>query len=393
MVEEKINQAFEILKEENIDCWLTFARETGVIPDPVMELIVGTGVTWQSAFILTANGDSIAIVGSLDKANQESHGFYKNIIGYVASIEKDLVTTFEKINPNKIAINYSPDSSKADGLTYGMYLQLIQYLKNTPFADRLIPSETIINKLSGRKSKSEIECVKKAINLTIGMFEEVGKFIKPGKTEKQVANYLIKLVEEAGVELAWDPDHCPAVFTGPDSAGAHTGPTDREVKPGHVLNIDFGVKIDGYCSDLQRSWYILKPGETEAPLDVKNGFKILLDSISAAINAIKPGATGYEIDTIARSYIVENGFDEYPHALGHQIGRDAHDGGGLLAPKWERYGKLPDLPLEKNQLYTVEPRLTIKDYGIATVEDIIVITEDGCEYLSPRQTDIFLVKP
>lgn len=393
MVEEKINQAFEILKEENIDCWLTFARETGVIPDPVMELIVGTGVTWQSAFILTANGDSIAIVGSLDKANQESHGFYKNIIGYVASIEKDLVTTLEKINPNNIAINYSPDSSKADGLTYGMYLQLIQYLKNTPFADRLIPSETIINKLSGRKSKSEIECVKKAINLTIGMFEEVGKFIKPGKTEKQVANYLIKLVEEAGVELAWDPDHCPAVFTGPDSAGAHTGPTDREVKPGHVLNIDFGVKINGYCSDLQRSWYILKPGETEAPLDVKNGFKILLDSISAAINAIKPGATGYEIDTIARSYIVENGFDEYPHALGHQIGRDAHDGGGLLAPKWERYGKLPDLPLEKNQLYTVEPRLTIKDYGIATVEDIIVITDDGCEYLSPRQTDIFLVKP
>ena len=314
MVEEKINQAFEILKEENIDCWLTFARETGVIPDPVMELIVGTGVTWQSAFILTANGDSIAIVGSLDKANQESHGFYKNIIGYVASIEKDLVTTFEKINPNKIAINYSPDSSKADGLTYGMYLQLIQYLKNTPFADRLIPSETIINKLSGRKSKSEIECVKKAINLTIGMFEEVGKFIKPGKTEKQVASYLIKLVEEAGVELAWYPDHCPAVFTGPDSAGAHTGPTDREVKPGHVLNIDFGVKIDGYCSDLQRSWYILKPGETEAPLDVKNGFKILLDSISAAINAIKPGATGYEIDTIARSYIVENCFEEYPHA-------------------------------------------------------------------------------
>lgn len=393
MIKEKINQAIEILKEENIDCWLTFVRETDTTPDPAMDIIVGTGVTWQSAFIITAKGDIVAIVGSLDEANQKDHDNYPKIIGYLKSVEEDLVNTLTKINPNKIAINYSQNSPTADGLSYGLYLQLMKYLKNTPFAERLVSSESILNKLRGRKSKTEIQRVKRSIEVTLEMFGHVGKFITTGKSEKEVARFLIDLVEEKGIGLAWDPDHCPAVFTGPDTAGAHAGPTDRKVQPGHVLNIDFGVKIDGYCSDLQRSWYILKENENDAPQEVLKGFKVIFDSITMVADAIQPGKTGYELDKIARDYIVSNGYEEYPHGLGHQIGRVAHDGGALMAPKWERYGSLPDIQLEKNQLFTIEPRLTIKNYGIATVEEIVLITEDGCEFLSDRQTEIFLVKP
>jgi Xaa-Pro aminopeptidase len=393
MIREKINQAVEILKEENIDCWLTYVRETSTIPDPAMDLIVGTGVTWQSAFIITARGETIAIVGSLDKANQESHGYYPKIIGYLESVEDDLMNTLREINPNKIAINYSINTATADGLSHGLYLQLMEYFKNTPFPERLISSEIILNKLRGRKSNTEIDRVKKSIEVTLEMFDQVGGFITTGKSEQDVARFLLDLVEKKGIGLAWDPDHCPAVFTGPDTSGAHAGPTDRKVQPGHVLNIDFGVKIDGYCSDLQRSWYILRDGEENAPEEVKKGFQVIFDSISMAADALKPGKTGYEIDTIAREYIVSQGYEEYPHALGHQIGREAHDGGGLLGPKWERYGTLPDIPVEKSQLFTIEPRLTIKDYGIATVEEIVVITDDGCEFLSARQKEIFLVKP
>jgi Xaa-Pro aminopeptidase len=69
----------------------------------------------------------------------------------------------------------------------------------------------------------------------------------------------------------------------------------------------------------------------------------------------------------------------------------AHDGGGLLAPKWERYGTLPDQVIEKNQLYTLEPRLKIERYGVATIEEIVVVTENGCEFLSDRQKEIFLI--
>ena len=128
--------------------------------------------------------------------------------------------------------------------------------------------------------------------------------------------HFLDQVEKEGVELAWEQEHCPAVFTGPDTAGAHAGPTNRDVKHGHVLNIDFGVKIDDYCSDLQRSWYILKPGETEAPDNVKHGFKTIEDSITKSTAALKPGVTGNKIDTIARNHIVDQGYEEYPHALG-----------------------------------------------------------------------------
>ena len=391
MVKEKIAQAIEILKEERIDCWLTFVRETGTIPDPAMELIAGTGVTWQSAFILTSKGDAIAIVGSLDKANQEDHGYYRTITGYVQSIEKDLTETLKILNPNKIAVNYSINSSAADGLTYGMYLQLKKYLDKIDMTGRLVSSESILNKLRGRKSATEIARVRASIVQTLEMFDRVTGFIRPGKTERQIAHFLLDLVQKAGVDLAWDPDHCPAVFTGPDTAGAHAGPTDREVKPGHVLNIDFGIRKEDYCSDLQRSWYIRRPGEKTAPPEVVRGFKVIFDSISLAAEGIQPGVKGHEIDGIARNHITDNGYAEYPHALGHQIGRSAHDGGGLLAPKWERYGTLPDQPVEKDQLYTLEPRLTIEDYGIATVEEIIAVTQNGCEFLSERQTEIFLV--
>jgi len=393
MIKEKIKQSFGILKEENIDCWLTFVRESSVVHDPVIDIVVGPNVTWHSAFILTATGESIAIIGSLEEANLKTHGNHDTIIGYLKSIEEDLIKTLNRLNPNKIALNYSLNSPASDGLTFGMYTQLMKYLENTQFASRIVSSEPIINKLRGRKSEEEIKRVKKSINLTLDLFDRVGKFIKPGRTEQEVAQFLIDEVEKEGVELAWEKEHCPAVFTGPDTAGAHSGPTNREVKHGHVLNIDFGVKIDDYCSDLQRSWYILKPGETEAPDDVKHGFKTIEDSISKAAAALKPGATGYEIDTIARNHIVSEGYEEYPHALGHQIGRVAHDGGGLLSPKWERYGTLPDQIIEVNQLYTIEPRLPIKDYGIATVEEIVVVTKDGCEFLSPRQKEIYLVKP
>ena len=392
MIREKINQAFEILKEEDIDCWITFIRETSSLADPAMDLIVGPGVTWQSAFILTARGESIAIVGSLDKANQADNGHYDTIIGYLQSIEDDLITVLNKINPNKIALNYSLNSPMADGLTHGMFMQLYKYLEKTDLAGRIISSETILNKLRGRKSVSEIEKVEKAIALTLDMYDQVGNFIKPGKSEKDVARFLLAKVADAGWELAWDPEHCPAVFTGPDTAGAHAGPTDRKVQNGHVLNIDFGIKFDGYCSDLQRSWYILRAGETEAPPEVIKGFQVIFDSISLAAAALRPGVTGFEIDTIARNYIISQGFDEYPHALGHQIGRAAHDGGALLAPKWERYGTLPDIPIEKNQTFTLEPRLIISGYGVATIEEIVVITENGCRFLSERQKQIFLVK-
>jgi len=392
LVLEKQKQAIEILNEKNIDMWLTFVRESGNLKDPMMDMIVGTGATWHSAFIITKTGETIAIIGSLEEANMKTVGTFKTIIPYLKSIREDLVKTIEELNPKNIAINYSRNSSLADGLTYGVFLELVDLLKDTPYVDRFVSSEGIVAALRGRKSEAEVGYIKEAIKETLIIFDQVTNFIEPGKSEKDVAEFVKGICKEKGFDLAWDEEHCPAVFSGPDTAGAHSGPTNNQIQRGQVINMDFGIKLNGYCSDLQRTWYVLKENETEPPAEVIRGFNVIVDSIQKSFDAIKPGKKGWEIDEIARSFIVENGYEEYPHGLGHQVGRVAHDGGALLGPRWERYGNIPYLEIEKNNIFTIEPRLPIKNYGIATIEEIIVVHEDGAEFLSKPQKEIYIVK-
>lgn len=392
MIKEKIDQAIEILKEKDVDLWLTFLRESETSHDPAIDLILGTSCVWSSAFLISSEGKTIAIVGSLDKANIESKGVYGEVKGYVGSIQEPLIEVLEKLKPRHIAINFSKNDVMADGLTHGMFILLKEYLQGTPFENTLISSEEIISALRGRKSPAELQRIREACSLTEEMFNKVSSFLKAGLTEVEIGSFLGEEINKAGVSLAWDPDHCPSVFTGPESAGAHFGPTERKAEKGHILNIDFGVKKDEFCSDLQRTWYFLKDDETEPPSKVVKSFQAVRDAVQLAADAIKPGIEGWKIDDIARKHITSSGYEEYPHALGHQIGRKAHDGAGLLCPKWERYGSLPYNKIEEGQVYTLEPRVTCEGHGIATVEEIIVVKKDGCEFLSNPQKEILLVK-
>ncbi|HMA76864.1 MAG TPA: Xaa-Pro peptidase family protein [Candidatus Krumholzibacteriaceae bacterium] len=390
MIREKIKQAGEILKETDVDLWLTFVRETESNGDPVLDLILGENCTWHSAFLITAEEKAIAIVGSLDETRIRETGGY-NVIGYKEGIGKTLLGELRRISPEKIAINFSENDIMADGLSHGMFLTLKDYLKGTEFEDSLVSSEDIISKLRGRKTPEEINRIRENIDLTLDIFSRVTGIIKPGMTEKEVAEFILGEVKREGVETSWESSQCPAVFTGPESAGAHAQPTDRKIKPGHVLNIDFGTRMKGYCSDLQRTWYFLRKDERQAPEEVLEAFNTIRDSIALGARKIRPGMEGREIDSIVRGYITERGYEEFPHALGHQVGRKTHDGAGLLCPEWERYGKLPYLKIEENQVYTLEPRIIMPDYGVATIEEIIVVKRDGGKFLSDPQKEITLI--
>jgi Xaa-Pro aminopeptidase len=389
---EKIEQAVKILNEKEIDMWMTYVRETGNMKDPMVDMMVGTNATWQSAFIICKNGDTHAIVGSLELENMRMTGTYKNIHGYLRSVKEKLLEILDQYKPGKIAVNYSRNSAMADGLTHGLYLELLDHLHETKFCDALISSEDIIAALRGRKADSEIGHMKGAIGEALKLFDEVTGFIKPGLTEKQIAGYVLELCDRRGLETSWEREYCPSVFSGPDTAGAHAGPTDRVVEPGHVINMDFGVKCNGYCSDLQRTWYVLRSHEDKAPAEVQKGFDVIVESITRSANELKPGRKGWEIDEIARNYIQIQGYQEFPHGLGHQVGRVVHDGGAMLGPKWERYGNLPFLEVEEGNIFTLEPRLTIPGYGIATVEEEVLVTKEGSVFLSPRQTELYLVR-
>jgi Xaa-Pro aminopeptidase len=201
-----------------------------------------------------------------------------------------------------------------------------------------------------------------------------------------------KMVAEAGLEYAWEEAVCPAVFTGPDTAGAHYAPSDRKVEKGHVLNMDFGVKSNRYCSDMQRTFYILKDGETAAPPEVQKGFDTIVNAIESARQALKPGVQGQQVDAAARNIIVAAGYEEFPHGLGHQVGRFAHDGTALLGPAWEKYANKPFEKIEEGMVFTIEPRLTVPGRGVVTIEEMVVVTKTGAEYLSHPQQELILVK-
>ena len=392
LIKEKVKQAIEILKEFDVDCWITFARESQVNGDPMLAFLVTADITWHSTFIISQNGQTHAIVGKYDVATVEDTQAFDEVVGFVEGIKKPFQEYMKKLNPKKIALNYSEGSEICDGLPHGLYLTMYKMLDELGMADRIISAERYVSAIRERKSLTEIQYMKEAIRHTEEIFDLVTNFIEPGVTEKEIAQFMKDEAEDRKLELAWEPSVCPAVFTGPETAGAHYAPSGKKIEKGHVLNMDFGVKVNGYCSDMQRTFYILEDGETQAPPEVQKGFETIVKSIHDSFAGIKPGRFGHEIDKISRDVVTNAGFAEFPHAVGHQVGRFSHDGTALLGPPWEKYYQKPFQVLEENMVFTIEPRLTVPGRGTCTIEEMVVVTKKGAEFLSHPQKKLILIK-
>jgi len=391
LIQEKVKQAVGLLKEFGLDCWITFTRESEICGDPTLVFLAPGPVTWHSAFIVCADGRTRAIVGLYDERGIAETGAYDKVVGYVTGIREPLLEFLKHVDPKTIAVNYSKASEICDGLTHGMFLTLEEFLPEAGLADRLVSAEKIVSALRERKSAAEIGWMKQAVRATEDIFELVGRFIGPGRTEVEIAAFILAEAARRNLAPAWGRATCPAVFTGPDTAQAHYSPTGRTVEPGHVLNMDFGVKVEGYCSDMQRTFYVLRPGERQAPDEVLKGFQTIVRAVDESRRAMRPGVEGRAIDAVGRSIVVEAGFAEFPHALGHQVGRFAHDGTALLGPAWEKYAQKPFRKLEEGMVFTIEPRLTVPGHGVVTIEEMVLVTKNGAEWLGRPQKDLVLV--
>jgi Xaa-Pro aminopeptidase len=387
---EKCEQAEQLLKELDLDAWLVWVRETSQMADPVLELILGGDLVWQSALLFSKEGGRIAIVGNFDADGIEAKKLYDRIIPYTQGIKDSLLDELSKADPRSIGINYSTNDVSADGLSYGMYQILVDYLKGTAYLDRLVSAESLVQKLRGRKTATEVKRIKRAVAITELIFSEMAHHFKPGQTELEIYKMFHDAMDAHGVGNAWDADHNPAVNAGPNKAFGHSGATDNKTKDGHLLHFDFGVKYEGYCSDIQRMFFFGK--KTEIPDEVRDAFNAVRDAIQASSEFIKPGVAGFEVDAVARDLVKERGYEEYQHALGHQVGRLAHDGGVLLGPLWERYGDTPKGPVEQGNVFTLELYVTTKNYGQVSLEEDILITRDGCEFLSRPQRELICLK-
>ena len=391
LIREKLTQAPAVLEEVGVDCWITFVRESLECPDPVLPLIFPYSLTWQSALLVTRTGERIAVIAGHDAEAVESIGTWDRIEGYLDGVREPLQRVISELNPKTIALNYSTDDYMADGLSHGMYQRLREYLPD--HADRFVSAEPIVRAVRGRKSPAEIERIRAAITTTRQIFENTAAFVRVGTSEVAIADFMRAQARDRGCGLAWDPAMCPIVTSGPDSMLGHAVPSETvTVQPGRILNLDFGLRQNGYCSDLQRAWYVPEKGETRPPAEVQRAFDTVQHAIDAAIRTIRPGVPGWQVDAAARKTITDAGYPEFDHGTGHQVGRCAHDGGGSLAPKWERYGTSAEIPLEVGNVFTVEPSIAdVAGRGYHAIEEIIVVTEDGCEFLSPRQQQLWML--
>lgn len=384
LTREKLAQAAKLVAESGADVWLTFVRETAGGSDPVLPLIFEGGLTWQSALMVTRSGRKIAVVGNYDAEPLNESGDWDEVIPYVQSIREPLLGVLEReCGPSpRIAVNYSPNDVKADGLTHGMFLLLEQYFSGTRCEGALESAEVIVRRLRGVKTPAELGRIRAAIAEGDAIFALVPTFARVGVSEREVQIQIHRLMAERGLRFAWDETGDPIVNSGPDSAVGHSIPSENiRIALGHIFHIDLGVIRDEYSSDIQRCWYV---GDS-VPVDVLRAMDAVNGAITAGAAALRPGVSGWQVDQAARNSLVAAGYPEYLHAFGHQVGRLAHDGGAVLGPRWERYGQTPFTPLETGEVYTLELGVDVAGRGYLGIEEMVVVAQDGCEFLSNRQ--------
>jgi len=390
ILREKADQAQALLGETDLGCWLSFARESAMRPDPGIELVAGSDVTWDSAFIVAPHA-RVAIVGRYDADSVHELGVFGEVMTYDEGIGESLVSVLDRLAPASIGLNYSTDDANCDGLTHGLRLRLDDLLTGTAHLDRLTSAAPLVSLLRSRKSAAEIERIRAAVAITEQVIAELGALIVPGVSEAELAGLVHESFARHGVEPAWPAEGCPIVNSGPASSIGHARPsTALRIEPGHVVHIDLGVRLAGYCSDLQRDWYVRRPGEDGPPEELARAFAASRSAIEAAQAALRPGALGHEVDAAARSSLMGAGYPEYMHATGHQLGRAVHDGGALAGPRWARYGATPDQPVQEGSVFTLELGVETSA-GYVGLEEDVVVTADGAVDLASPQRELMVV--
>ena len=387
---QKLAQAQSLLAECGLDAWLTVVRESAERPDPTLRYFLDLDFTWTTFFLVTPTS-SAALVATFDAPDLKERGLFDKVVTYKEGPRAALLELLDESRPARIGINVSEHDALADGLTAGLRDSLESLLRGTPHQGHLMSAAPLLFRLRNVKLPDERRRIERAVLETEVMFDRVRDRIRLGMTARQIAEMFHEEAARAGARTAWPVHHCPTVTIGAKSPIGHVGPGDEPVTDGCIVHVDFGIVRDGYCSDLQRIWYVKRDGD--APEPVRKAYAAVAGAIDATARALLPGAIGWEIDQLARDRIREAGYPEYAHALGHHLGRAVHDGGGVLGPRWERYGEEPYEPVRLGAVYTLEPSVHLPDHGMVSLEEDVVVEEKGGVFLSRFPRELPLLRP
>lgn len=237
----------------------------------------------------------------------------------------------------------------------------------------LVPVGSLVSDLRAIKDVVELEAIRRACQLADEAWCHIQGRLRPGRTERDIALELEWYIrKERGAELAFPI----IVASGPRSALPHARPTDRKLEIGDLVTLDFGARVEGYCSDITRT-VVLGPC-TEQQEEI---YRTVREAMLLLIERLAPGANGRELDAVARDHIRAQGYgDFFGHGAGHQIGRVVHDG--------PAFSVRSEAVMRPNMVVTVEPGIYLPDWGGVRIENDVLITEAGAEVLTRSSTEL-----
>ena len=382
-----------------VDAWIVLARENA--NDPIASHIGAENAGGLAAFLFFAdaegNLESLAIspeteatalseVSPLDDVRSLPRGTSM----YVAAADE-----LRNRNPRSIAVN-SSSRNIADGLSYTQRVALEEALGST-LSSRLVSSEEIIIEWLSVKLPQEVEIMRRAAKLTEQLELEAYDQVVPGETtDADLARFLKTRMAELGVVDGWAPDQNPNVNSGPDRGHSHS--TEKVIMPGDVIQTDFGIRVHGmWVSDIQRFAYVLRSGESEAPPEVRARWEYAREGSRAAKAAMRPGVRGWDVDLAQREVLQRHGSIPIIWSTGHPVGYWAHDVGPRLG------GAAGGAPPSGGAARELRPGQTFAFDGFfgwtredgttktISVEEMVVITADGAEWLIDPQEEWILI--
>ena len=257
-------------------------------------------------------------------------------------------------------------------LKYASFEQLQELLPGRELSSAV----GIVEGLRLRKDEEEVRQIRAAVELGDRVFGEICELAKPGMTEIEIAAEIDCRMRRAGAQA---PAFDTIVASGPRSSVPHAKPTRRRVSAGDFVVLDLGAYIDGYASDLTRTLVVGSPSAEQQQI-----YATVQRAQREALEVVRSGITAAEADSTARALIDMEGYgDRFGHGLGHGVGLEVHEG-----PKLSQESKDT---LETGMVVTIEPGIYIPGWGGVRIEDMVVITDDGCEVLTRAPKDLIAI--
>ncbi len=347
MTDQRIKNSFALLKKNKIDCLLV--TETSHVR-------YLTGYSGSNGMVLLAPPKSYFFTDFRYKVQSQKEVKNSAIIVTDQALTSELPKIPKLSKKVRVGV-------EADFVTIKLQNTLKDLLPDVIFK----PTENLIESLSITKDSNEIKKIKKAIKISEKAFEEVLELLKPGVKEKDIALELVYKMRSYGAESsAFDI----IVASGQRSSMPHGVASDKKLRKGDFITIDFGCFYQGYASDITRTVILGKATEKQ-----KKIYNVVLKAQTAACKAVKAGLACSRLDGVARDIIMEAGYGDYfGHGLGHGIGLIVHDGPRLNSRSTEH--------LEENMVITIEPGIYIPNWGGVRIEDDVVVTPTRGQILS-----------